>query len=332
MKMRSLVVALSAVGLSALVTLPGGTTAQRNPPRLLFAEQIGDICNIRYWYDGAAEAVLLARIDKCPESLFVDRSRRTVFVIDGGEIRAIQIYPVTELDRTRLPKLDYRSWLDQMTLRPDENSNYQPGIENLRPIGVRFFDDGTLGVAMSLRMPADDEYHYLFKHGEGGWTVVASRWCERWGCDDPADRSQPFHSLNYLSTQDAESWPETRMIWHPALVLNKYVTYRKEEKHENSPGKYSGMVVEVGLKISGSEAVLTGYVSPSEHSEASHTLNVDLLVDSGSLKNLSENQCLTSVVGRYILVREFFGGRFELTDMSTGETVFSNLNTAGWID
>jgi hypothetical protein len=97
-------------------------------------------------------------------------------------------------------------------------------------------------------------------------------------------------------------------------------------------GASSGERIEVGMSIDGTKSMLTSYISPSEHSDTHHTFGVDLLIDSKSPKNLSRNQCLTSIVGRYILVHEFFEGRFELTDIGTGEAVFSNLSTAAWID
>jgi hypothetical protein len=122
------------------------------------------------------------------------------------------------------------------------------------------------------------------------------------------------------------------MIWHPALLRSEFVTFRNEKKYEASPGVYDGTILEIGLRVDGEQSKLTAYVSPSAHSDTLHTFNVDLLTTSGSNKNLSRNQCLTSIAGKYILVYEFFRGRFELTDLGTGEAVFSNLSTAAWID
>ena len=181
-------------------------------------------------------------------------------------------------------------------------------------------------------MAADDEYHYLFRRGDNGWSIVASRWCERWGCEEPEDRSDPFHSGNYISTRGGRAWSEERMIWHPSLLHSEFVVFRNEAKYEVSPGLYDGSILEIGLKIDGTQSVLTTYVSPSEHSDTLHTFNVDLSIDSGPPKNLSRNQCLTSIAGNHILVYEYFRGRFELTNLRTGETVFNNLNTAAWID
>ena len=122
------------------------------------------------------------------------------------------------------------------------------------------------------------------------------------------------------------------MIWHPALLYSEYVVFRNEEKHEISPGRFEGAILELGLKIDGNPSILKFYTSPSAHTDTRHTFSIDLSIDSGPPKNLSKNQCLTSIVGRHILVYEFFRGRFELTDLGTGETVFSNLSTAAWIE
>lgn len=307
--------------------------ARQTPPRLLFAQQNGENCDIRYWSEGAQEAVTLARTAECPERLFVDSARVTVFVVDGNNIRTLRIYPAAESESVPLPDSDHKVWLNEMTPRPDENKNYTSGVGKLQPIGIRYLDDAALGVVMSLAMASDEEYHYLFKRAEDNWSIVASRRCGRWGCEEPEDSSDPFHSQNYLATRGGRTWTEERMIWHPNLLRNHYVAFRKEEKHEVSPGRwYEGRVLTLGLKIDGKPSVLTTYTRPSEHSDTRHTLSVDLSVDSGPAKNLSKNQCLTSIVGRHILVYEFFRGRFELTDLGTGETVFSNLGTAAWID
>ena len=86
------------------------------------------------------------------------------------------------------------------------------------------------------------------------------------------------------------------------------------------------------MSIDGKSSLLTAYTMPSEHSDTQHTFSVDLRIDSELPQNLSANQCHTSLVGRHILVYEFFQGRFELTDLGTGETVLRDLSTAAWID
>ena len=316
----------------ALWLLPAVAMSQVRSPFLLFAEQEDDVCNIRYWQEFAPEAVILGRVDECPDRLFVDARQRIVLLVDGAEIRRLRIYPAAEMEPIPMPDLDYRAWLNDMEPRPDRNEDYQPGDQRLLPIAARYLEDGALGLVMSLGMPADDEYHYLFRHDEGGWTVVAGRWCHRWGCDVSEDASDPFLPSKYVSTRGGQSWREERMIWHPSLLYSDLVSYRNERKHEVSPGRYVGSVLEIGFKIDGKESTLTTYVRPSEHSDTLHTLGINLITASGEELNLSKNQCLTSIVGRYLLVNEFFRGRFELTDLSTGETLFDNLSTAAWID
>ena len=320
------------VGVATLLLLPGVVIAQFTSPRLLFAQATDEGCNIRYWYEGALEAVNLARMPECPEELFVDATRRKVFVADNGRIRTLTIYPAAEADPVPLPDTNHKVWLGQMEIRPEENTNYHLGVGPLRPSGIRYLDDGALGVVMSLSMAADDEYHYLFKLGEDGWSIVATKWCERWGCQDSEDISEPFHSQNYLSTRGGQTWPAERMIWHPALFKQAYVVSRNEEKHEVSPGHYDGSIVTLGLKIDGVSSTLATHTGASAHSDSYHTFTIDLVIDGEPPINLSKNQCLTSIVGRYILVYEFFRGRFEVTDLQTGETLFSDLSTAAWID
>lgn len=325
---------VTAVTLALFVAIASsnGAVAQITPPRLLFAQLDGDSCNIRYWYEGALEAVILARTAKCPEWLFVDESRRSVFFVDESAIRTLRIFPAAESAPIPMPDLDHKVWLDEMDPRPDENKHYETSGGTLKPVGIRYLEDGALGVVLSLGMPADDEYHYLFRRGENGWSIVASRWCGRWGCEDPEDRSYPFHSENFFSTRDSRAWPEERSVWHPDIMNSEHVIFRSVEKLETSPGRYGGSVLKLGLNIDRKKSFLEAYTSPSEHSDSLHTFSINLSISSEPPRNLSKNQCQTSIIGRYILVYEFFRGRFELTDLGTGETVFSNLSTAAWID
>ena len=122
------------------------------------------------------------------------------------------------------------------------------------------------------------------------------------------------------------------MIWHPALFNQAYVVSLKEEKHEISPGHYDGSIVTLGPKIDDVSSTLAAHTGASAHSDSNHTFAIDLVIDGEQPINLSKNQCLASIVGRYILVYEFFRGRFEVTDLQTGETLFSDLITAAWID
>ena len=267
----------------------------------------------------------LTSIEKCPDAIFASQDRRSAFVVDDTVIRIVATDNSSAKSEVPLPNLDYRSWVDQMTVRPDQNPDYQPSITQMQPIGIGRLEDGSLGLLVTLWMPADDGFHYLFRRNAGQWTIVEEQWCGRWGCENP------IGALTFNST-DAWAWPESRMVWHPNISLNPFFFEQTVDLVDLQYESYQAATHHREFEIDGVSSVLTAYTSPSEHSDSIHTFGIELTVDGRPPRNLSGNQCLTSIVGRFILVYEFFLGRFEVTDIGTGETVIGDLKAAVWLE
>ena len=87
-----------------------------------------------------------------------------------------------------------------------------------------------------------------------------------------------------------------------------------------------------GFEIDGENSTLRAYTGPSAHFDLVYTFDVELTAGTRAPINLSGNQCMTSVVGRYLLLAEFFQGRFGVTDLGTGENMLSDLKAAMWLD
>jgi len=184
-------------------------------------------------------------------------------------------------------------------------------------------DDGSLAVVLRLWMPADDEFHYLLRHDNDQWSMTDGQWCHRWGCDK---------ALGPLTSKSTRDWPESRMIWHAALKFNPFLSRQSIEMVDLEYESYQGTNHQREFEIDGVSTLLSAYTRPSEHSDTFHTLGISLAIDGKPPIELSGNQCLTSIVGRYILVYEFFQGRFEVTDLGTGRKPIGDLKTALWLD
>ena len=299
--------------------------AEREHSRLVFAQQREDHCVIGIWDSRSRDTTVLASIAKCPEDFFVGKDDRWAFFVVDNMIRIVSIDESATNTEVSLPDLDYRAWVDQMTLRPDQNPDYLPSDTTLKPMGIGNFDDGSLGLLVSLWMPADDEYHYLLRRDGERWSMVEARWCGRWSCENPID-SLVINSTNVWN------WPESRMIWHSDISLNPFFSAQSVQMIDLEYERYQAAVQQRKFEIDGVSSMLSAFTRPSEHSDTNHTLSVDLTVDGNPPINLSSNQCLTSIVGRYILVYEFFGGRFEVTDLGTGSIVIGDLKAALWLD
>ena len=304
----------AAIALSFAVA---ANAAAQDHARLLFAKQSEEHCDVGTWDARSSSTTNLARIGECPESLFVSEDGSEVFVVDGDRLLLIPLGNPESRTSVPLPDLSWRSWLDQMDLRPDINPNYLPSLDDMKPILAGKLDDGALGFAASVWMPADDEFHYVFRYDGDTWTIIGNRACGRWGCEDPLPMLDG-------QTTDLWTWPEERRVWHENMAANPNVTSREIDP-EN--GEHT-LTFEVG----GESSTLRAYVGPSAHFDLVYTFALELRVGDGPFVNLSKNQCLTSVVGRHVLVAEFFQGRFEITDLGTGETMISDLAAAMWLD
>lgn len=297
--------------------------AAREHSRLLFAQQVDDHCVVGVWDSRSGASTELANIAKCPDEFFVSNDNRSVFIVDDELIRIVSIDKSAADRQVALPDLDYRTWLDQMTPRPDRNPDYLPSMTGMKPNRIGSHDDGSLAVVLRLWMPGDDEFHYLFRHDNGQWSLIDGQWCNRWGCDN---------ALGPSTSKSSRGWPEARMIWHPALKFNPFLSRQSLEMVDLEYEHYQAATYRNEFEIDGVPSVLIAYTSPSEHSDTNHTFGISLTIDGKPPKELSGNQCLTSIVGRFIVVYEFFQGRFEVTDLGTGTTVIGDLKAALWLD
>ena len=92
-------------------------------------------------------------------------------------IRIQQVRPLVDIDdpanqqRVPLPDLSWRTWLDQMDVRPDQNVEYLPSGDALAPVLAGRTEDGSLAVVTSLWMPADDAFNYVFRLDGESWSI-----------------------------------------------------------------------------------------------------------------------------------------------------------------
>ena len=107
--------------------------AVREHSRLLFAQQEEDHCVIGVWNSRSDASTELASLAKCPDEIFVSKDNRLAFIVDETSIRIVSIDKSAADLEVALPDLNYRAWLDQMTLRPDQNPDYLPSMTGMRP-------------------------------------------------------------------------------------------------------------------------------------------------------------------------------------------------------
>ena len=293
--------------------------------RLLYAQQGEEGCDVGVWEARASDSILLAEIHSCPEYLFATPDGETVFVSDGEALRLINTRTAAELQVVSLPSMDYHDWgpLAEVQMHP---KNLEAMDEHVfQPTAAGILDDGALALQLQMYGPAGGSLMYLLSYEDNEWTLRDSKSCGNW--EFPCD----FGALRFLSSL-AWTWPESRRVWHDDITRSPYFVSKTDASQNPDNDHWETRIRTLVFEIDGVRSELEYFTNPSAHFDLDYTFNVDLRVGDGPKVNLSGNQCVTSVVGRYILIDEFFLGRREVTDLGTGETMIDDLAAAVWLN
>ena len=299
--------------------------AAEQGPRLLYARIVDDHCQVGVWHAKSTNGTTLAETDSCPELLFASAEGDTIFIVDNDQLRLVPTDDSTPARVLPMPDSDYHSWASQAELTMHPKNLDMMGTTEMQPVAAGFLETGEVAVQMRLNGPADGSINYLLRFANGRWQIEDELGCGTW--DIPC----LIESLTFRSS-DAWLWPAERLIWHPDVSSNPLVVHRSVESARPDVEYWETSVYTLEFEIDGSSSVLTFFGNPSEHTETIHILGIDLSIDGGPAINLSKNQCLTSIIGRYLLVEEFFQGRFGVTDLGTGEWLIGDLKAAMWLD
>lgn len=292
---------------------------------LLYARETDGQCSIGIWQSLDGEIRERLRIDACPEILFASADGASAFVADAARILSVALISDDAIDEYPLPDLAYDRWASGADVVMHPGNLGLLGSTRMQVAGIGRLDDGSLAVHLTMNGPADDSVNYLLRRGGNEWERVEGLLCGRW------ELSCTFDSLQYQSS-DAWLWPANRQILSSAHGGNPYVTGATVSIA--APGTDDGgdETRRLGLRIGGKQVELIFDTRPSAHFDLDYTMAIDLAIDGTHVANLSRNQCMTSLHGRYLLVQEFFGGRYEVTDLGTGATVIDGLSGAIWLD
>lgn len=319
-RVPSLIFLLCILGWSGVFAQSGSDDSS-----LLYARATEGQCSIGVWRSVDGEIGERLRIGACPEILFMSADGSSAFVVDAASILSFATLSDAAFDEYPLPDLAYDRWASAADVVMHPRNLDLLGSTGMQVAGIGRLDDGSLAVHLTLNGPADDSVNYLLRRGGGQWELLEGRLCGRW--EFPCT----FDSLQYRSS-DAWLWPASRQILSSALVGNPYVTGAPVSIAEPGTDDLSGETRRLSFRIDGKHVELIFDTTPSAHFDHDYTMAIDLAIDGNHVANLSRHQCMTSLHGRYLLVQEFFGGRYEVTDLGTGETVIDGLSGAIWLD
>lgn len=292
---------------------------------LLYAREVGGQCSVGVWHSGTSGTSERLRIDACPDTLFVSSDGSRAFIIDAGMILALPLRSDAAADKIPLPDLAYERWAPSADVVMHPANVELLGSTVMQAAGIGFLDDGSPGVHLTLNGPADGSVNYLLRFDGSRWNFIEGRLCGRW--EFPC----VFDALK-MQSSDVWLWPADRQILSPDLSASPYLSADVTPTGQPEAVDNEGEVRKLGFRIDGKNIDLVFDTTPSAHFDHEYTLAIDLVINGQQVANLSRRQCMTSLNGRYLLVREFFGGRYEVTDLGTGETGIGGLGAAIWLD
>jgi len=315
---------LSSIGLQA--DAASGKAESDEASRLVFAMRQDDACLIKLWRPASGQLRELAKLPGCPEDLFLSPDGSAVFFVHNGAVHRRPFdashsipAPVT------MPDMDVRSWEGQATIKPHIRDAEYMASFIMKPHAIGYLADGTVAMQAQMWQPADGSSDYLLVYVDGEWAFEGEMYCDKW------DERCVFEELDGYSAT-SWGWQVDREIWRPSVQENSYFVRERREAVDLKYENYQAGDVWRYFQVDGRNVELYIATSPSEHSDSDHMFTINLTIDDQPTKNLSDRQCMATLVGRHLLVYRYFGGGKEVTDIGTGESVFGPLEHALWFN
>ena len=178
-------------------------------------------------------------------------------------------------------------------------------------------------LVMQSDYPFDDTDNFVYVLKEGGWVLDKTVYCRRFdSCRFP---SISGHSDNSLQSR------EQHKIWHGFQLKNPFIVDREVLRYQEANGESSEVGGHLTFSFKGSKSVLTYHTLPGPDTGATLTFNIGLQINGGESIELSNAQCETELVGKYLLLYKFWGEGTELVDIETGKSLFGKLKFADWL-
>jgi len=309
---------------TTLTALPVYGIGEPKLPWLFLVREMESSCFVEKFDVASSNAEKLLRLDDCPDDLFVAKNgTRIAWVSDNS-------YHFRSLSGKKAPyqkipalNLDFDAVRSSLSVLPPEDvlNKYGPWKMQVSSLGMD--PDRRALVHASLHIPSDDTYDYLFVLDEGGWKLLRERHCHRF------ETSCNFDEMDARSVRHS-SWGFEWKVWQNKVLENPYFVGESVKDIPESRLDYR----EHSRRFSIDEQIVVLQYGTASGPDTGATMlfNVRLVFGEFEPFSLADGQCSASLVGRYILVRQFWGGTLELRDMGTGDTVFGPLKFAAWID
>ena len=291
---------------------------------LLFAKADADDCELVRWdLASGRQVTVFSSPGQCEQGFFFSRPRSELYVLDGHDVGVISLdTPEAAAKSIRLPT----AMIDENLAALKERLSIAFGGHDIswlsaRVVQVGVLDSGELAFVTHSSGPADGTYGYLYAMDNDAWRLVRHENCHRF---DPCRFDEVLgHSLHERSND--------MTVWSPEIRRNPYFVGKNETAATDY--EYVSWDGVVTMNIDGQQSLLHYGKGESGHcvEDCVFTSGLSLeLPGQGTIKiaNIGGNN---AIVDRYALVWTQRRSRSELIDLGTGESVFGELQVAGWV-
>lgn len=273
--------------------------------RLVFVAEDDPGCSVRMFDVRNARTVDLVAPASCPERIITLHDRAAILLITANTLQEISV----------AGKPVVKSPLPLPVLRGE-----QPHSRG-KPIGAGYRRDGRLSVVLASVAPTDDSEVYLYVYERGRWVLKEEKRCGRFAlCEFASMERRPDRA--YL-------WGEELRIWHDKQKGNPYITGRTSETE--AWGEYTATTTALTFDFAGKQSVLSYLTIPGPDTGMPLTMGVSLTVQGKHTVKLADEQCDTSLMGKYLVLYRFWGAGTELIDLESGRSVLGRLKIAEWM-
>ncbi len=159
-------------------------SSSNKDPWLLIVRETNDGCRFDRFNTDKGAHQLLATIESCPEKMFLAKNGRRISWYSSGQFYFRSI----TMDESAtwsipIPSLEFEAHRENMKVLPPKEvlDKFDNLKFNVMSVGKNEKDEYV--TYLTLGLPYDDTYDYLFTLVNGSWTVSSEKYCVRFDTD-----------------------------------------------------------------------------------------------------------------------------------------------------
>jgi len=299
---------------------------QKRSPRFVFARAGAVNCEVILWdLQQDSEQILLSEKGTCQLRLFVNDEANLLIAVSDRDMQVVPLEGHLVAYRIPLPTKQLEEYTALREAKQGKMVRSGPDgiLESISAevdqVGVSA--DGEIAIASYYPSIADGTHSRAYVYSGNAWRLADEQYCER------ADTC-PFQQIIGRSLN---SRPADQSIWHPNVRRNPYYVSRINRPLSQSDGGTGGGTVVLGIDGQNSEIQYSTVGSGYCAIPCTFTNAITLKLPGRDVMQIATNAGNNSIVERYALVWTQPRGHSKLLDLGTGESVFGNLQVAGWV-